>query len=56
MECSAKTKKGVEEAFAELVTRIIHSPRIMGSRSGSPAKTAQTLEPVGSEASSSCGC
>ncbi|KAI8891405.1 hypothetical protein K501DRAFT_319396 [Backusella circina FSU 941] len=55
VECSAKTKIGVEEAFEELVTKIVQTPSLWQTAPGSPA--VHVTSPLSDEQySSSCSC
>lgn len=40
MECSAKTKAGIQAAFEELVHTIMHSPKLQQARRDAEAKSA----------------
>ncbi|KAI8059186.1 ras family-domain-containing protein [Gongronella butleri] len=55
VECSAKTKVGVEEAFEELVTKIIETPSLWQKKS-TPSSTVRMTAGRGFSDASSCSC
>ncbi|ORX45291.1 hypothetical protein DM01DRAFT_1340105 [Hesseltinella vesiculosa] len=55
VECSAKTKVGVEEAFEELVTKIIETPSLWQKRAA-PSSTVRVTDGQQSNGASSCSC
>jgi len=55
IECSAKTKDGVEQAFEELVQKIIDTPSLW-QKAKKPAAVNLQQQPSQTEAEGGCGC
>lgn len=54
LECSAKTKKGIEEVFQEVVEKILDNPVLLANTA--PISARQNLQNDSAQASSAGGC